>query len=221
MNPVLQVPRMPSVSHVKRRLEAVVLAQEGDENLVGARRGVRAPRRRDEAVGVKSVGNAGSVALQRHARAAMRTAASLDRMSPPLFPSVVEDDNSIWRSAMRRCRPSCQALPRACRTRQATLTWCMAKIIAVEPQARPSTAQTSATSAARAPSPPNSLGISMPSSFCSRIAANASAGKRASRSTSSAKRSAIAATVFGAGEKIARARTILPPWREDCVAEDG
>src|SRR6185437_14260418 len=70
----------------------------------------------------------------------------------------------------------------------------MAKIIAVEAQAAPRMAQTSATSAARAPSPPRSIGINMPMSLYLLSAAKASAGKRDLASTSAAWAAAILAT---------------------------
>src|ERR1700753_1172350 len=69
----------------------------------------------------------------------------------------------------------------------------MAKIIAVEAQAPPRMAQTSATPPARAPSPPSSVGIIMPMRRSDRSDSNASAGKRERASTSAALALAILA----------------------------
>ena len=84
----------------------------------------------------------------------------------------------------------------------------MAKIIAVEPQAAPRIAQTSATSAARAPSPPSSVGISMPSSSASRIASNASCGKARVAIDRVGELLGDLGGRFGAGDEITRARRL-------------
>jgi len=70
---------------------------------------------------------------------ASRTAQALARRSPPPVPSVVEDASSHCSALKRRSIRRCQSLPKAWRTRIATMIWCIANTMPVEAQARPST----------------------------------------------------------------------------------
>ncbi len=68
------------------------------------------------------------------------------------------------------------ALSPACRTRQASWLWCMAKTMAVEAQAAPSSQAIRASVAMPVPAPPSAGGTAQPSAPEAFSAATASAG---------------------------------------------
>src|SRR5690242_11794770 len=80
--------------------------------------------------------------------------------------------------------------------------WCIAKIIAVDAQCWPRASHSIATCATSRPMPPYSTGTYAESSFSSRSAANASRGKRASRSTASAFAATISRPILCARSRI-------------------
>ena len=127
--------RIPGAHRLERRLVAV----GQDEDLV-VRLGVRtAPQGRQEVVGVGAVRHGRRPLLEREAARSLGVTAAIDRpRSPPVPISDVTDAISRGSSTSPR-RYSAKNEPGvAWRAIVTTWIWCIAKTIAVAPQARPS-----------------------------------------------------------------------------------